>query len=246
MASGSARSRRSWRRRRCCRPSWAAIRRSCVRSSKQRCRSAASRPSPTSPTRRCFLPRRRPHFSPATCSKSTAAAAFRHLGTKTPSALPLAKTALLKPTPLDVDDLAAAPRKAAPNRFAAPAAATAIDAVEVVAGTIVAARCHCRGRRRPHDRDAPLRSLELDQRVHMVVTVNDELGSLPRQRRAKLAAVDEALEVPPWLADRRMVHHDHAKEPFACVALERRGKDCDLLAAEMAGRQEGRGWHRRR
>ena len=80
----------------------------------------------------------------------------------------------------------------------------------------------------------------------MVVPVNDELGPLPRQRGAKLATVDEALEVPRRLADRRMMHRDHAKEPFAAVALERRGKICDLLAAEMAGRQERRGRDRRR
>src|SRR5262249_56056997 len=84
--------------------------------------------------------------------------------------------------------------------------------------------CRRRRRWRTDDGNAPPRSLELDERVHVVMAVNDKLRAMPRQCGAKFAAVDEPFQMPRRRADRRMMDQHHAKEPLAAAALKRRGE----------------------
>src|SRR5438132_11143387 len=162
-----------------------------------------------SPTRRCFSPPTRPRSSPATCWRSTAGAAFSALPVNLLGRLRQVRCSLAhKRHALHLDDPIPLPRKAAPDGFAAPAAADAFNPVEVVAGAIALAWRHrrsCRRRRRADHRDAALRPLELDQRVHVVMAVNDELRPVPRQRGTKIGAVDKPLQMPRRLADRWMM-----------------------------------------
>src|SRR6266511_4961740 len=184
-----------------------------------------------SPTQRCFSSPTRPRSSPATSWRSTTGAAFSALPVNLLGRLRQVRCSLAhKRHALHLDD--PIPRKAAPDGFAAPAAADAFNPVEVVAGAIALAWRHwrsCRRRRRADHRDAALRPLELDQRVHVVMAVNDELRPVPCQCCPKFGAVDEPLQMPRGLADRRMMDHHHAKELLAAAALQGLGKLFDLL-----------------
>ena len=142
--------------------------------------------------------------------------------------------------PLDLHHRFTLARQPARDRLAGPAAAAAFDAVEVVAGRIMLARRRFRRRRHPHDRDAALRSFELDQGMLVIVAVNDQLGAVPRQHGAQVRAVEQPLEMARRLADRRMVDQHHAKTTFAAAAVERLGEPADLLAAEASRRHKGR------
>src|SRR5215510_8650858 len=113
--------------------------------------------------------------------------------------------------------LIAAARKRAPDRFAAPSAVAAFDAIEIVAAAIVFATRRFGGRRRAHNRDAALRSFDFDERVRVVVAVDDELGPMARQRGAKVGAIEEPFEIARRFADRGMVDQHHAKEPLAAA-----------------------------
>src|SRR5262249_15938614 len=108
--------------------------------------------------------------------------------------------------------------KRAPDRFAAPLVVAAFDAVEIVAGAMLARR-RLRGRRRADNRDGALRSFERDERVRVVVAMDDELGPMARQRGAEDGAAEQALEVARRFADRRMVDQHHAKELRAAAAV---------------------------
>src|SRR5262249_56293632 len=116
------------------------------------------------------------------------------------------------------DDRFAVARKRAPDRFAAPLAVSTFDAVEIVAGAMLARR-RLRGRRRASNRDGAPRSCERDERVHVVVAVDDELGPMARQRGAKVGAIEEPLEIARRFADRRMMDQHHTKESLAAAPV---------------------------
>src|SRR5262249_57842438 len=90
---------------------------------------------------------------------------------------PRAEALIAKHDPFRLDDRVAVAGKRAPDRFAAPLVVAAFDAVEIVAGAMLARR-RLRGRRRADNRDGALRSFERDERVRVVVAMDDELGPM--------------------------------------------------------------------
>ena len=86
--------------------------------------------------------------------------------------------------------------KPAGENLATPRSGLPFNAAEVVAGGIVACPWGLRCRRHPHNRDGTLRPFKMHERMHVIVAVQHELGSMPREHRAKLTPVDKPLEMP--------------------------------------------------
>ena len=70
----------------------------------------------------------------------------------------------------------------------------------------------------------PRGPVELDQRARVIVAVDDELRTVPRQHGAKIGAVDQPFEAPRRRADRRMMDHDDAKQTLAAQRSSSFGK----------------------
>ena len=94
---------------------------------------------------------------------------------------------------------------AARDHLAAPGAARAFDAIEIVAGGIVLAGRRFRRRRHADRRNAPVRSVEPDGLAAMVVAVDHQLRAMTREHLAQARAVGQPLEIMRTLAGRRMM-----------------------------------------
>src|SRR5437868_4180589 len=100
-----------------------------------------------------------------------------------------------------------------------------VDAVEVVAGAIVLAWRRPRGRRHSYHGDRPPWPGEMNERVLVIVAMDDELGAMPRQHGAQRRAVEEPPETAGRQAQWRMMNEHHAKQVLA--AIEQLGQRSD-------------------
>jgi hypothetical protein len=80
----------------------------------------------------------------------------------------------------------------------------------------------------------------------VIVAMDDQLRTVPRQHGAKIGAVDQPFQASRRRADRRMMDHDDAKQTLACAAVERFGKPGELLATKPSRCHERRGRNRGR
>src|SRR3954454_17133959 len=83
----------------------------------------------------------------------------------------------------------------------------------------------------------------MNQRMRVVMAVQNELGSVVLEHGAKLRAVDKPLEVPARRRHQGMMDEHDTKHPLAAAAIEQTGKTRDLRVAESSGGHEWSRWH---
>ena len=106
-------------------------------------------------------------------------------------------------------------------RFASPRAGGAFDPIEIVTGRLVPAGWRFRGRGHAHSGDAPPRPIEPGERMDVVVAVDQEFGTMPRQHVAQARRIDEPFEMSRARAPWRVMDEDDAKriaEPIKVVS----------------------------
>ena len=111
-------------------------------------------------------------------------------------------------------------RKAARVNFATPGARLSIDAVEVVTAASMMLARDLGSRGHAGDRDRAMRPSDIGQRMGVIVSVDDKLGTMLSKHRAKLTAVHKTLEIAPRSAARGMMDEDDTKQSLPAAAFE--------------------------
>lgn len=107
---------------------------------------------------------------------------------------PLQSQQSIKYDSIDVGHCLSIRRKRARDELAAPLAGLSRDPIEVVSGWTVFRLRHLRCRGNSDCRNPTLRPVEIDDRMHVIMSVQDELGPVSLQCRPQLRGIDEPLE----------------------------------------------------
>ena len=126
---------------------------------------------------------------------------------------------LVKIDPINFCHCLSIRRKRARDELAAPLAGLPGNPIDVVSGRTVFRLRHLRCRGNSDCRNPTLRPVEIDDRMHVIMSVQDELGPVSLQCRPQLRGIDEPLETSTWARLGRVVQEDHAKPPFAATEI---------------------------
>src|SRR5262249_44382282 len=128
-------------------------------------------------------------------------------------------TARAQLDPLELLDLVTLAAQAARDHLALPGARRAVDHIKVVGGGVIFPPGRRRGGGYADRGDRTARAVEPAQALHVLMSVQQQLGTMFTQDGEQRCAIDQPLAVPLRRADRRMVDQHDAERSLALEAI---------------------------